>query len=152
MITIDEINAAQKQWADGLIHIGKSESWSVAFERAQTVVQERYAWWTETVLFAPTKARVNQFRGTPEDAVSYFVGNNPNHPEDKGFALEPWVSVRFENTGFVCKEDMAVAMGNYFFGKADGTEVKVEYSFAYVRKENGELAIQLHHSAMPYSG
>ena len=152
MITKDEIKTAQKQWADGLIHIGAAESWTVAFERAQAVVQSRYAWGSEPVLFAPTKAKENQFRGTPEDAVSYFVGNNTNHPEDKGFALEPWVSVRFENTGFVCQDTMAIAMGNYFFGRADGSEVKVEYSFAYVRKDDGDLAIQLHHSAMPYSG
>ena len=152
MITENEIKAAQKQWADGLIHIGAANTWDEAYERAKEAVAARYAWGDEPVLFAPTKARENQFRGTPADAVSYFVGNNPNHPEDKGFALEPWVSVRFENSGFVCQDNMAIAMGNYFFGKADGSEVKVEYSFAYVRKDNGDLAIQLHHSAMPYSG
>ena len=152
MITIEEIKSAQKQWADGLIHIGEAPSWAEAHARADSMVRARYAWGNESVLFAPTKARENQFRGSIEDAVSYFVGNNPAHPEDKGFALEPWVSVRFENTGFVCKTDMAIAMGNYFFGTADGSEVKVEFSFAYVRNEDNGLDIQLHHSALPYSG
>ena len=105
MITVDEIKKAQKQWADGLIHIGSSDSWSEAHERAETVVDTLYGWTTDTVLFAPTKAKETQFRGSAEDAVSYFVGNNPKHPEDKGFALEHWVSVPFENTGFVCRDE-----------------------------------------------
>ncbi len=152
MITIDEIKQAQKQWADGLIHIGSADSWSQAHERAEAVVNKLYGWTTDTVLFGPTKAKETQFRGSAEDAVSYFVGNNPKHPEDKGFALEPWVSVRFENTGFVCRDEMSIAMGNYFFGRADGSEVKVEFSFGYVRNADGDLVIQLHHSAFPFSG
>ena len=152
MITIDEIKTAQQLWANGLVHIGQSESWDEAHSRAESVVKERYAWGANPVLFGPTKAKETQFRGTVEDAVSYFVGNNPKHPEDKGFALEPWVAVRFENTGFVCQENMAIAMGNYFFRGQDGAEVKVEFSFAYVRNEQNGLDIQLHHSALPYSG
>lgn len=152
MITVEDIKIAQKQWADGLIHIGASDSWSEAHSRAETMVDRLYGWSNGSVLFCPTKAKDNQFRGTAEDAVSYFVGNNPKHPEDKGFALEPWTSVRFENCGFVCKDDLAIAMGNYFFGRSDGSEVKVEFSFGYTRNADGDLVIQLHHSAFPFSG
>ena len=151
MITIDDIKTAQNEWADGLIHIGASDSWAEAHQRAEVVVNKLYGWGDDAVLFAPTKAKDNQFRGTAEDAVSYFVGNNPKHPEDKGFALEPWVSVRFENTGFVCKEGISIAMGNYFFGRADGTEAKVEFSFGYTRNANNDVVIQLHHSAFPFA-
>ena len=67
-------------------------------------------------------------------------------------ALEPWTSVRFENTGIrFTSPDHALAMGNYFFGKADGTEVKVEFTFAYVKAADG-IRISLHHSALPFSG
>ena len=70
----------------------------------------------------------------------------------RGFALEPWTSVRFENTGIrFTSPDHALAMGNYFFGKADGTEVKVEFTFAYVKAADG-IRISLHHSALPFSG
>ena len=152
MITIEDIKNAQQEWANGLIHIGASESWAEAHQRAQEVVKNLYGWGNESVLFCPTKAKDTQFRNTAEDAVSYFVGNNPKHPEDNGFALEPWVSVRFENTGFVCREGISIAMGNYFFGRADGSEVKVEYSFGYTRDADNGVVIQLHHSAFPFAG
>ncbi len=42
-------------------------------------------------------------------------------------------------------------MGNYFFGRADGTEVKVEFTFGYA-KIDGAIRITLHHSALPFSG
>jgi hypothetical protein len=45
---------------------------------------------------------------------------------------------------------VALAMGNYFFGRAGGSELKVEYSFAYNRDGQGSVKIQLHHSALPY--
>ncbi|MDP6944445.1 MAG: hypothetical protein QF464_09875, partial [Myxococcota bacterium] len=74
------------------------------------------------------------------------------HEEDHGFALEPWTSVRFENAGVLCRETVGMAMGNYYFGREDGSELKVEYSFVYVRGPEGHLQIQLHHSALPYGG
>jgi hypothetical protein len=104
----------------------------------------------DSLLFCPTKVALLQFRQNLDAAVSYFVGRNDNFPEDRGFALEPWVSVRFENTGIFRHPDMSLAMGNYFFKRDDGVEIKVEYSFAYIRDEDGELKIQLHHSALPY--
>ncbi len=42
-------------------------------------------------------------------------------------------------------------MGNYFFGRADGSELKAEFSFVYMKDNQGNLKIQLHHSAVPYS-
>ncbi len=40
-------------------------------------------------------------------------------------------------------------MGNYFFTDAEGSEVKVEYTFGYVQDEVGALRINLHHSSIP---
>ena len=39
-----------------------------------------------------------------------------------------------------------------FFLDADGQEIKVEYTFVYVRDGQGAVKIQLHHSALPYQG
>jgi hypothetical protein len=50
----------------------------------------------------------------------------------------------------VCRGEVAMAMGHYFFGRADGSEIKVEFSFVYVRDEQGRIKIQLHHSALPF--
>ena len=49
------------------------------------------------VLFKPTKACIKQFRTSKEDFTSYFIANNNLHKEDKGFALEPWKKITFEN-------------------------------------------------------
>jgi hypothetical protein len=47
---------------------------------------------------------------------------------------------------------MAVAMGNYWFTPADGgPETKVEYTFGYVRGEDGALKIVVHHSSVPFN-
>ena len=43
-------------------------------------------------------------------------------------------------------------MGNYFFLRPDGKELKAEFSFVYRRDEQGNMKIQLHHSSLPYSG
>ena len=40
-------------------------------------------------------------------------------------------------------------MGNYYFGNSDG-EIKVEFSFAYKKDNNGKLKIILHDSHFPY--
>ena len=80
--------------------------------------------------------------------MSYFVGGIVT--EDKGFALAPYNKVRFENEGIITYCNTAISMGEYFFTKTDGSEIKVEYSFGYVRDENGELKINLHHSSLPY--
>ncbi|MEM6988979.1 MAG: hypothetical protein AAF721_00735 [Myxococcota bacterium] len=84
-------------------------------------------------------------------ALSYFVAGNEEFGEGKGFALQPWTKVRFENTGVVLGDDHALAMGHYFFTDTDGGGTKVEYSFGYILDANGELRINLHHSSLPYS-
>ncbi len=150
MIEVHEIEAVQESWGRALIGIGQTSSREEAYTRATDMVETHYQ--LDELLFCPTKAAARQFRRTRKDAVSYFVGQDPDHPEDRGFALEPWTSVRFENAGLVCRENLAMVMGNYYFGRANGTEQKVEYSFVYVRSDNGALKIQLHHSALPYPG
>lgn len=151
MITKDRILAAQDSWGSSVVHVGEAGTWQEARDRAEALVKAHYVL-DGSLLFAPTKARVTQFRPTLDAALSYFVGRNDSFAEDGGFALEPWTSVRFENTGIVLREDCGIAMGNYFFGKADGSELKVEYSFVYVEDEAGDVKVQLHHSALPYAG
>jgi len=152
MISKNEIEAAQASWGQSVVEVGAAPSWPEAHTRATALVRDHYLIEDGSLLFCPTKVSEHQFRRTLEDAVSYFVGRNPTHPEDKGFALEPWGRVRFENAGIVQRGEVVMAMGNYFFEPADGTEVKVEYSFVYVRDAEGNLKIQLHHSALPYGG
>ena len=69
--------------------------------------------------------------------------------EDKGFAIQPWTKVRFDNTDFILEDNRAIAMGNYFFTDLDGNEAKVEYTFGY-KLVDGVLKIDLHHSSFPF--
>jgi hypothetical protein len=150
VIPKNEIDATQASWGRSLVEVGAASSWSEAHTRATALVQDHYLITEDSLLFCPTKVTDQQFRRTLEDAVSYFVGRSAAHPEDKGFALEPWRRVRFENAGLVQRGEVVMAMGNYYFERADGTEVKVEYSFVYVRDAEGNIKIQLHHSALPF--
>ena len=149
-ITEAEVHAAQKVWGDGIVAIGQAFTDKKDYQGlAAEHVDKLYGYDEGTVLFKPTKAAAQQFRLTEDDAVSYFVGGVVK--EDHGFALQTWTKVRFENAGIVIDEDSAVAMGNYFFTDANtNEEAKVEFTFGYVRGADGELLINLHHSAFPY--
>ncbi|MBN95275.1 MAG: hypothetical protein CL928_14605 [Deltaproteobacteria bacterium] len=150
MITRQDIEDAQSSWGAAVVALGTTTSPEEARREAVALVEKHYLLDDGSLLFCPTKAAEQQFRTNLEEAVSYFVGQGL--PEDKGFALQPWTSVRFENAGTVCRDGLGIAMGNYFFGQSDGSELKVEYSFIYVRDQAGQIKIQLHHSALPYSG
>jgi len=149
-ITEAEVHQAQKIWGDGIVAIGNAYTQKADYKAlAATHVDTLYAYDEGTVLFKPTKAAAQQFRLTKADAISYFVKGAV--PEDKGFALQPWSAVRFENAGILTDTDSAVAMGNYFFTDANtGKEAKVEFTFGYVRGVDGKLLINLHKSAFPY--
>jgi len=146
---IQDVDRAQSDWGSALVQIGRAPNWDAAHALATREVRRLYVQ-DGSLLFCPTKAAEQQFRRTLTEAVSYFVGRDPSHPEDQGFALQPWTGVRFENAGIVQKGGVLLAMGNYFFQSGDGAELKVEFTFGYVRDETGRLVIQLHHSALPY--
>lgn len=152
-ITTDEVRQAQQSWGEGIVTIGKLFLDKGDYVKAaQNHLDTLYAFEAGTVLFKPTKAAEKQFRPTREAALSYFVGDNDNYKEDHGFAIHPWTKVRFKNSGTSIHGNYAVAMGNYFFTQQDGTEVKVEYTFGYIKGEDGRLKINLHHSSLPFSG
>lgn len=152
-ITNEEIAEAQRIWGDGIVAIGKAFTDKGDYiKAAEKHLDTLYAFETGTVLFKPTKAADVQFRPTRESALSYFVGGNDKYKEDHGFAIHPWTNVRFENAANSIHGDYAVAMGNYFFTQLDGSEVKVEYTFGYLKGSDGKLKINLHHSSVPFSG
>jgi hypothetical protein len=153
LITEQEVLYAQKAWGEGIVQIGKSYSEGGDYKAAAlNHIEELYGYNLGSVLFKPTMASQKQFRTDKEGALSYFISGNANYPEDHGFALKPWSSVRWESIGIKTEGNMAVAMGNYFFTPAKGgDEVKVEYTFAYTKDVNGRLRIIMHGSHLPYS-
>ncbi|WP_299365413.1 phosphoribosyl-AMP cyclohydrolase [Winogradskyella sp.] len=152
-ITESEVVKAQEEWGAGIVKIGKVYSEGGNYKQAAIEhIQNLYGYDLSSVLFKPTLASEEQFRGTFDAALSYFVGGNETYQEDKGFALAPYTKVRWENSGIINNScNMAIAMGNYYFTKTDGEEVKVEYTLGYIKDATGKLRIVVHKSALPYS-
>lgn len=149
-ITVDQVTEAQQAWGDGIVAISAAHSESGDYRAAaKQHLDTLYNYDNGIVLFKPTLAAEDQFRGTYDEALSYFVTGI--RAEDTGFAIKGWTDVRFENEGIYTDDDNAMAMGNYFFTGADGSVTKVEYTFGYVRGDDGELKINTHHSSIPFA-
>jgi hypothetical protein len=153
-ITDQEVLDIQKAWGDGVIKIGevylaKGDYKKVALDH----IHKFYNYDNGSVLFKPTLASEIQFRTNVEGALSYFIGGNENYPEDYGFAIAtPWSAVRWESFGTKTTGNHAIAMGNYYFTPVDGgAVVKAEYSFAYIKNDDGSIEIILHGSHLPYT-
>ncbi|MCG8698181.1 MAG: hypothetical protein MI922_09015 [Bacteroidales bacterium] len=147
-----KIIETQNKWAEGVVAIGGlMNNMDECKKAAKDFIKEMYAYEFTTVIFKPTKAAEIQFRGTPESALSYFVGSNPNYSEDNGFALAPWKKIVFDNQGFIIDYDMLCASGNYYFTDSYDNTIKVEYTMGFIKDKNGKLKINLHHSSLPYS-
>ena len=151
IITEFEIIKAQELWAQNVIEIGNLYIKNEDFKsKASVFVKQFYAFDKSEVLFKPTLASKKQFRYTYDDAVSYFIGGSIS--EDKGFALKPWKKINFGERKIIILKEIALSMGNYFFQTFDGCDaVKVEYTFGYVKDNDNNLLINLHHSSIPYS-
>lgn len=146
----EQLTAIKDAWGEGIVNIGQVHTANGDYRGAATDhINTFYAFEEGDVLFKPTLAAEDQFRGTFDEALSYFVGGDI--AEDGGFAIAPYTNVRWENEGTIISGDTAMSMGNYFFTQADGSEVKVEYTFGFEQMENGEPKIVLHHSSLPFS-
>lgn len=154
-ITEQEVVNAQIAWGNGIVKIGQTFSEGGDYVAAASDhINQFYGYDLSLVLFKPTLASVDQFRASFDGALSYFVGGNPSYPEDKGFALQPWTQVRWENAGITNNScTQAIAMGNYYFTPQSGAaETKVEYTIGYIKDAEGDLRMVVHQSSLPYSG
>ena len=151
-ITELEVIKAQELWAQNVIEIGDLYTKNKDYKsKASIFVKEFYAFDLCEVLFKPTLASEKQFRYTYDDALSYFVGGSV--AEDKGFAIKPWKKIRFSERKIIIFEENALSMGNYFFQSFnDADEVKVEFTFGYIKNNEENLMINLHHSSIPFTG
>ena len=156
-ITEAEVNAAQQAWCDGLVRIGKTYKDGGDYTAvAGQVIDDLYDYADGKVFFKPTLAfGKNTFRSTREGALAYFVGGNPQFPEDTGFALKQWVKVRYDNNaaenGIQIHGDIAITMGNVYITGPDGKEVMVDKTFVFRRCKDGNLRLCVHKSALPFN-
>ena len=157
-ITAGDVEVAQEAWAKGIVDIGKVYQEKGDYKaEAEKVITDLYGSKEPgmEVLFKPTKASEKAICHDYDGAVSYFVGaaaaGDIGLAEDKGFAINPWTAVRFENSKTILNADSATAMGEYFLTTLKGDVAKVEYTFQYQRGADGALKIVVHHSSLPYS-
>jgi len=156
-VTRQMVLDAQQAWGDGIVEIAAAHTAGADghIQEAMDHINNLYSYGEDgPVLFKPTLAADVQFRGDFAGALSYFIGPDATTPlaeDDPGFAVKGWTAVRFESTeGIIISGTTAMDMGNYFFTKPNGDEVKVEYSFGYFLASDGTLRINLHHSSLPY--
>lgn len=152
-ITRLDIEKAQAMWAEGLIEIGKRYQNKMPYrEETESFLRCLYAFDERggKVLFKPTLAVDRPFRMTFEGAVSYFIAGDMDYPEDKGFALCGWDTVKFENEEFYEEVGTSVVMGRYYFTSSLQGSVMADYTFGYMRTATGDVKIFLQHSSLPY--
>merc|ERR1712050_95169 len=125
-VTLATVTAAQTAWGNGIIAISQAYTDGLDYEQvARDHINNLYGYAQGPVAFKPTLAADEQFRGTFDGALSYFVAKNSQAPntvisEDSGFAIKGWTQVRFENTEVITSGTKAMAMGNYYFTNSDG--------------------------------
>jgi hypothetical protein len=158
VVTYDEVRAAQQAWCDALVKIGKLKEEGGDYKAyAEQVLSEAYNYDYGKVFFKPTLAYGDQtFRTTKKGALAYFIGGDPEYPNDKGFALTPWVKARFDNVdegnkGIQIYGTVAITMGNVWVTGKDGKEVMVDKTFVFRKGKDGKLRIIVHKSALPYN-
>ena len=153
-ITEAEVEAAQKAWGAALIQIStdfKDGGIEKAKATADKVLDGAYGYNMGPVLFKPTLTVVPQtFRPTKEGALAYFVGNDPNFPDDSGFALKGWTAYEFENSAIHITGDLALTMGKVRVTNEAGV-TEVDKTWGFKKDDAGVLRIVLHHSSLPYT-
>jgi hypothetical protein len=158
VITYDEVNAAQQAWCDALVKIGKLKEEGGDYRAfAEQVLSEAYNYDNGKVFFKPTLAFGDQtFRNDKKGALAYFVGGDKDYPNDKGFALTPWVKARYDNAGKANEGiqiygSVAITMGNVWVTGKDGKEVMVDKTWVFKKGKDGKLRIIVHKSALPFN-
>jgi hypothetical protein len=102
------------------------------------------------VLFKPTLADV--IRLDRAGARAYFVGGDPDWPQDAGFLNRGWTKVEFQSAvGPVLKAGGLgyKDMGHCTLVDGAGTVIRADYTFAY-HKIDGRVLISLHHSSLTW--
>lgn len=157
IITYEEVNAAQQAWCDALVKIGKLKEEGGDYKAfAEQVLSEAYNYDNGKVFFKPTLAYGERtFRNDKKGALSYFIGGDPDYPDDKGFALEPWVKARYDNAGdknegIQIYGSVAITMGNVWVTGKDGKEVMVDKTWVFKKGKDGKLRIIVHKSSLPF--
>ena len=154
-ITETDLAKARIAWGDGLIAISRAfDAGGIDATKAiaGSLLDSLYGFEFGPILFKPTLSGGAQtFRTDRTGTLSYFIGHNPDFPQDTGFGLKSWSDVSSDTASFFIEGDLALWMGWVRFTDRHGDTVKVDKSFGYRRAADGSLKLVLHHSSLPYS-
>jgi len=152
-ISEEEVLNAQKAWGDSLVKISleyELNGFAAAKALAEKEIDILYGYQYGAVLFKPTLSSGDQtFRTTREGALAYFVGGNPNFPNDTGFALKNWRKVEIENASIVIYGTTASTLGNVVLYNSNGDATVVDKSWKFFKGLDG-IKIIGHHSSLPF--
>ena len=155
-ITETDLLNARLSWGDGLIAISNAydkDGIDRTRELASTILDDLYGFEQGEILFKPTLSGGKQtFRTEKAGTLSYFIGHNPDYPQDSGFGLKSWIEFNSVTASSFIAGDVAMWMGWVSLTDKSGAVVTVDKSFGYKKAANGALKIVLHHSSLPYQG
>jgi len=154
-ITEAQVLQAQQAWCSGLLAISeayRSGGFPKAKAIANQVLDQAYAYQYGAVAFKPTLTMNPQtFRPSKAGALAYFVGGDPNYPNDKGFAIKPWKTCQVRNQVIQLHGMFATTMGNVVITDEKGTVTTVDKTWSFIREPDGNIRIVLHHSSLPFT-
>jgi hypothetical protein len=151
--TKEGVIAAVRGWCDGLLKISQANRDNKDPKAVATeILTTAYDYDNGQVLFKPTLAFGDQtFRLTKEGALAYFVGGNPEYPNDSGFALKDWVKADFTTAGVITRGDIGLYMGNVMLTDSKGNVTTVDKTFGFDFSDPKNPKIILHKSALPFN-
>ncbi|MCL1950397.1 MAG: hypothetical protein FWF59_11760, partial [Turicibacter sp.] len=157
-ITVAEIQQFQTDWGNGLVAISTAFADGEDYVTvAAGVLEDLYGhdYNDGVVLFNPTITQEVVFRHDWEGAASYFIGTSSPaavmSEDGQGFATMPWVEVNFLNDWqYIVNADTAIGMGTVEITNAEGDITTVEKTMGWLRGTDGNIRLNLHHSAVPF--
>lgn len=155
-ITKNDVLEAQRAWCKALVDISKAYETGgqpAAKALAEKVIDSAYAYQSGGVLFKPTlTVNPQTVRTTRQGALAYFVGGDPEYPNDKGFALKGWTNCVAEDNAIIILGDTATSLGKVRLTQKDGATVTVDKTWQYIKDQDGHLRIVVHHSSLEHTG
>ena len=155
-ITLKNVFDAQQAWCKALVDISAvnaKEGPAAAKKLAEKVIDSAYGYQLGTVAFKPTlTVNPQTFRTTRDGALAYFVGGDPAFPKDTGFALKDWTKCEVTDAAVLLLGNYANSMGKVTITDKNGNVTTVDKTWGWVKDDNGQMRIVLHHSSLELAG
>merc|ERR1719464_2552236 len=115
---------------------------AAATTRVGEIIDGAYGYKYGPVLFKPTLTHGSQvFRTSRAGALAYFVGGNPDFPNDSGFALKGWRKADIVNSAIFREGNIAITTGNVFLTDKTDKVTKVDKTWIFYKGLDRKLRI-----------